>query len=34
MTRSFQHAAFTNDYEVKLGADQTIEVEFKSDAAV
>jgi hypothetical protein len=34
MTRSFQYAAFTSDYEVKMGADQVIEVEFKSAAAV
>lgn len=34
LTRAFNNAAVTNDYEVNLGADTTIDIEFKSDAAV
>lgn len=33
-TRSFQHAALTNNFEVGLGADKTIDLEWASDAAV
>ena len=32
--RSFKKAAILNDYEVALGSDTTVEIEFKSDAAV
>jgi len=32
--RSFNNAALTIDYEVNLGADTTIDLEFMSDAAV
>lgn len=34
LLRTFSKAAILNDFEVALGADTTIEVEFKSDAAV
>ena len=34
LTRSFANAALINDYEVALGSDSTIDVEFKGDAAV
>ena len=32
--RTFKKAAILNDYEVALGSDTTVEIEFKSDAAV
>ena len=32
--RTFKKAAILNDYEVSLGSDTTVEIEFKSDAAV
>lgn len=32
--RTFQNAGILNDYEVALGSETTIELEFKSDAAV
>ncbi len=31
--RSFQNAGILNDYDVNLGSETTIEIEFKSDAA-
>jgi len=34
LNRSVNNAALTNDYEVNLGADTTIDIEFKGDAAV
>ncbi len=34
MTRTFARAAITNDYEVGIGSDATIPVEFKSIQAV
>lgn len=34
LSRSINNAALTNDYEVKLGSDATIDVEFKGDPAV
>jgi len=34
MTRSFTQAAVTGDYEVGLGSDQVISLEFKSNAAI
>ena len=34
LNRAFNNAALTNDYEVNLGSDTTISIEFKSDAAV
>jgi len=34
LERSFQNAGILNDYEVPLGSETVIEVEFKSDAAV
>ena len=34
LTRSFQYAALTNNYEANLGADKTIELEFASNSAV
>lgn len=33
-TRSFTEAAIVNDYEIGLGSDQVISLEFKSNAAV
>lgn len=33
-TRSFTNAALINDYEVSLGSDGGIDLEFKTDAAV
>lgn len=33
ITRSFTNAAILNDYEVALGADTTVPLEFQSDAA-
>ena len=32
--RTFKKSAILNDYEVSLGSDTTVEIEFKSDAAV
>lgn len=32
--RTFQNAAILNDYEVALGSETTVPLEFKSDAAV
>ena len=34
LNRAINNAAVTNDYEVNLGADTTIDLEFKGDAAV
>lgn len=34
LSRTFQSCAFISDYEVNLGSDTTIEVEFKGDPAV
>jgi len=34
LTRSFANAALTNDYEVSLGSDSVISLEFKADAAI
>lgn len=34
ITRTFKQAAILNDYEVNLGSDTTIEIEFKSNPAV
>lgn len=34
LTRSFTNAALTSDYEVSLGSDTQIDLEFKTDAAV
>jgi hypothetical protein len=34
LQRTFQNAAILNDFEVSLGSETTIELEFKSDAAV
>jgi hypothetical protein len=34
MERTFQKASLPNDYEVPLGSETTIELEFKSNAAV
>jgi hypothetical protein len=34
LTRSFTNATLTSDYEVQLGSDTQIDLEFKSDAAV
>jgi len=34
LTRSFANAALTNDYEVSLGNDSVISLEFKADAAI
>ena len=34
LTRSFTNAALITDYEVALGSDTQIDLEFKSDAAV
>lgn len=34
LTRTFNNAAILNNYEVNLGADTNIELEFTSDAAV
>lgn len=33
-SRSISNATVVNDYEVKMGADTNIEVEFKGDAAI
>jgi len=34
LTRSFNNVALTNDYEVNLGADTTIDLEFTGDPSV
>ncbi len=34
ITRSFTNAVLINDYEVNLGSDTQIDVEFKTDAAI
>lgn len=34
LTRSFANATLTSDYEVQLGSDTQIDLEFKADAAV
>lgn len=34
LTKSFANAALINDYEVSLGSDTQIDIEFKTDAAV
>ena len=34
LNRAVNNAAVTNDYEVNLGSDTTIDIEFKGDAAV
>lgn len=34
ITKSFERAAILNDYEVALGSDTNITIEFKSDSAV
>lgn len=34
LTRSFTNATLVNDYEVNLGADSQIDLEFKTDASV
>jgi len=34
LTRSFASAVLTNDYEINLGSDSVVSLEFKTDAAI